>query len=366
MAGSDDEREDAGRGAGAGAGAQPQQPRQQQETRQVVKIPLYYGNGTDKITPNQWVETVDRARTINGWTRKQAADAACEAFRSDAEIFRENLLYGEQEEKDKLDDWTQLKTAFCERFQVEDNPIVKSQALQGLKQKPNETAQAFFDRTDNVIKKCLKDALAALPAAATGPQGFIACRKELTLMLFQCGLLPDVRVWVSAGSKGKKLTLAEAKEAALSADEALKVKARPPGPRALAAVDVDCEIAGVATNQPKPGGQATTSLEAKKQEIANLQRELAALQPAGAAKPKAGRGAGGGGRGGGRGGGAGRGRLADKPIQQRDWILCHRCGQWGQHLSIECKIGADEMAKLQRQTDKDKPSGPAWDSQFPN
>ena len=366
---SDDERRQQPLQNPGGGGGRDRNDRDR-DTRQVVKIPLFYGNGSDRITPNQWVETVDRAQTINGWTQKQAADAACEALRADAEVFRENLLYGEQEEKAKLENWRDLKKAFTDRFQIEDNPIVKSQALHGLKQRQNESAQAFYDRTDNVIKKCLKEALNSLEAGATGQQGFVACRKELTLMMFQCGLLPDVRVWVSAGSKGRRLTLAEAKEAALSADEALKAKRAPTAGRALAAVDADsvAEVGAVNTrfNNPPAGG---SPIDAKKAEIANLQRELAALQPGGGAKAKAGAGRGAGGRGGGRGGaagGAGRGRLADKPIHQRDWVLCHRCGQWGQHMASECKLSGDEVGKLKRQTDAEKPSGPAWDSQFPN
>jgi hypothetical protein len=49
-----------------------------------IRIPIFKGDSQDSITVQQWVDTLTRAKTINNWSEKQAADMALENLRSGA------------------------------------------------------------------------------------------------------------------------------------------------------------------------------------------------------------------------------------------------------------------------------------------
>jgi hypothetical protein len=55
------------------------------------------------------------------------------------------------------------------------------------------------------------------------------------------------------------------------------------------------------------------------------------------------------------------------PMSARDRRRhCWRCRQWGLHIRDECKLSDSDIARLEPKDRDSKPSGPAYDTQFPN
>ena len=59
-------------------------------------------------------------------------------------------------------------------------------------------------------------------------------------------------------------------------------------------------------------------------------------------------------------------QVRNKPMAQRRPMLCWKCKQWGKHLKEECKLSADEIARLTPQSKDDRPGGEVFDAQYPN
>ena len=331
-----------GGGGQAGAVAAP-------DGRVTVKIPLFRGDGSDSITPKQWCETLDRAKRIQNWTEEQAADAAVENLRGVANIWRENLAEGTQNEQDAIKTWATLRPKLIERFVEEQTAIQKVSSLLDLKQRQKESTKDFFDRTDRIMKLCMKDDLDAL--AAADKAGFIACRTATTKLMFLQGLRPEIRLWVEAASQDDNLTLDQVIKAANRADAAMRAGNKKAAPIAA----MECRVAG-------PPTANISAIEMQKAKIKAEQQELAKMtgQSTGA-KPKTGQ----------RNRqqsnkGTSAGSAFSKPIHERPWILCFHCSQWGQHLAGECTRSKEEIQKMTRQTQADKPSGTPFDALFPN
>jgi hypothetical protein len=316
-----------------------------------VKIPLFRGNKKkDSITPEAWVQTVDRLATVMKWNGGQTADAAIDAMRDEADVWRDCMTNGTDTEVAAVKDWALLKPYFVKRFARFQSAVEKVGLVLNLKQKPEEAATPYFDRVDQVMKKVTGKELAASNEKA----GFIECRDVMTRTLFMAFLRPEVRVWVEANGVANDTTLADLKQRAVDVDEAVNS----PGSAAKAAA-IPTRVAAVHMET----GEDEKQLQ---EHIASLQRQLSAIAPGGGggAKPKAVRG---GGARGGRGGGRGGFSRTPAEIQARKrWVLCHKCKQWGQHYQAECKLGDAEIGRLVPQQSSDEPSGNPFDSQFPN
>jgi hypothetical protein len=98
---------------------------------------------------------------------------------------------------------------------------VKSIGL--LVQARREELLTYWDRVDNVMKRCTKDKLAALPAALTPAQAYILARDNIAELLFMHGMLPDVRKTVESMAV-EETTLTELKEIEFRADKAMRIE----------------------------------------------------------------------------------------------------------------------------------------------
>jgi hypothetical protein len=75
----------AGGGGGGGGGIM-----QNNGEKISIRIPIFRGDLQDSITVQQSVDTLTRAKTINNWSEKQAANMALENLRSEAHKWKEN------------------------------------------------------------------------------------------------------------------------------------------------------------------------------------------------------------------------------------------------------------------------------------
>lgn len=324
-----------------------------------VKIPLFLGDSKD-MKPAQWCATVDRAKQVSDWSDEQAAAAALDHLRGIACTWKENLEMGSEAERANLLAWPALRAAFLTRWTEEASAQQKVGLFLALQQKENETAETFFDRTDYALKKCTKEEYTAM-ANADAREGFIAGRQAITKLMFLKGLLPGVRVWVEGVLQEADPTLTAVRKAATKADTAIRSKKSP----ANLPINAILEVPGAA------GGAGSAPATSRDEEIARLQQQINAMQAGGGGSR-----GGGGGRGGGRGrggrGGAGTQVARESqnvkavPMRERDWILCYKCNQYGQHFAHECTLTSDDIKKLTKQTPADRPSGRPSDRQFPN
>ena len=79
------------------------------------KVPLFAGSDKDTVTPEQWVETLDRVATVNRWTDRMTADAANECLRGEAHTWKQNLAWNEDTAGNLLS-WLIMKPLFLTRF----------------------------------------------------------------------------------------------------------------------------------------------------------------------------------------------------------------------------------------------------------
>jgi hypothetical protein len=315
-----------------------------------VKIPIFRGNPKrDTVTVDAWTDTIDRMRGLMGWTEEQTADAAIDAMRDEANVWRENLSYGEDNEKAALKVWTDFKVLFLARFASTKTAVQKVGVILNLKQKAEETTLAFYDRVENATKKVV----ATERATSNQKTGFTECRKVYTKILFIAYLRPEVRLWVEANGLKNDTTLSDIRQRAIDADDAITAKAIMSGAKAAPMAEIQV------------GNKSRKSEDQLKEEIAGLNSQLNAL----GASRGGGRGRGAGGtRGGGRGGASGT-QPPKTPAQiaaRKRWVLCHKCKQWGIHYSQECRLTESDIAKLVPQSESDQPAGNTYDTQFPN
>ena len=116
-----------------------------------------------------------------------------------------------------------------------------------------------------------------------------------------------------------------------------------------------------------------------------LEAEIAAFRVSPGSSPGQGGGqAGRGGQGASRGGGSGApcfNQLQQSQPQQaqgqsselthrekvrlwKNWIICHKCYQWGKHKTNECKLSASQIQKLTPQDGDVLPTRVPFDTQF--
>jgi hypothetical protein len=319
------------------------------EGRITFKIDNFWGDAKDSQTPEQWTQTIERAKDVNRWTDATAASAAVESLRGDANVWAENLSWGEATDKTALTHWPDLKTKFLERFKRSQTPAEKVALVISLKQKANETTETFYDRVENVMKRCTKSELEGEPEA--DKKGFTDCRSVMTKLMFLQGLRTDIRLWVEGTANEEEMTLDNCRKSAMRADKALKAKQ---GPTATT-------VARVAAFHDESNNEMAAELAALRQQVKGAQGNQGKKKNANAnagrsgasAKPRSG----------------GMGFFATQrtlPVAKREWIHCNSCLQWGQHFADECKLSAEEKGALRRQPRDQRPSGQPKDAQYPN
>jgi hypothetical protein len=139
-----------------------------------IRIPIFRGDSQDSITVQQWVDTLTRAK------------------------WKENLQWGSAAEKDALESWADLFPLLTARYLRTEARADKVKSIGSLVQARREELVTYWDRVDNVMKRCTKDKLAALPVALTPAQAYILARDNIAELLFMHGMLPDVRKTVES------------------------------------------------------------------------------------------------------------------------------------------------------------------------
>lgn len=315
------------------------------EGRITFKIDTFWGDAKDSQTPEQWAQTIVRAKDVNRWTDLTAASAAVESLRGDANTWAENLAWGTADDKAALLSWDALKVLFLRRFKKLQTPAERIALIISLKQKGGESSEAFYDRVENVMKRCTY--LELEEEHVDNRTGFIHCRALMTKLMFMQGLRTDIRLWVEGTATEDEMTLAACRTAAMRADKALKTKQGP----------IATTVARVAALETASNDGLAAEVAALRQQIGrsgNTNKKATNTGRSGAAstRPK-----------------PGTGFFATQrllPMKKREWINCNGCYQWGQHFADECRLSADEKGSLNKQPRDQKPSGPPRDAQFPN
>jgi hypothetical protein len=273
-----------------------------------------------------------------------AAQGAADTLREGANTWRENLQAGLAVDIALLEDWSLLKVRFLERFAISRGATQKVGIVSNLKQNRTEGAADFFDRVENSLKKISAEQLVA-QATAEHKAGFIACRDFFHGLMFVAGLETTTRTWV---------------EAQLETDTSLKtvvglaVKAELAQRRSNPA---GRQLTGIDYEQDSPAAAAATCSTTETKMIAELAAIKKTIQSMSAS--------GGGGRK--KEAGGSKKRTVMPPMSQRDrWRHCWRCRQWGLHIRDECKLSDSDIARLEPKDRDTKPSGPVFDTQFPN
>jgi hypothetical protein len=137
-----------------------------------IRIPIFRGDLQDSRTVQQWVDTLTREKTINNWSEKQAANMALENLRSEAHKWKENLQWGSAAERDALESWADFFPLLTARFLSPEARADKVKSIRLLVQARREELVTYWDRVDDVMKRCTKDKLSALPAALTPQQAY--------------------------------------------------------------------------------------------------------------------------------------------------------------------------------------------------
>jgi hypothetical protein len=163
-----------------------------------IRIPIFRGDSQDLITVQQWVDTLTRAQTINNWSEQQAANMALENLRSEAHKWKENLQWVSATEKAALESWANFFPLLTARFLRTEDRADKVKSIGLLVQARRRELVTYWDWVDNVMKRCTKDKLAALPAALTPAQAYILARDNIAELLFMHGMLPDVKKTVES------------------------------------------------------------------------------------------------------------------------------------------------------------------------
>jgi len=307
-------------------------------------------NKDNEPTIEQWCDTIDRAAAVSGWKKEMSAAAAIECLRGEAYRWVDNLKLAEKADRNALSDWDLLKQRLLIRFKKQPSPIQLIDLITNLKQKNNESANSFYDRVENAIKRCMKEELDPLLELENGDdgrprfnpqrQGYLIARERQIKLNFLAGLRMDIRIWIEGSVDTENATLDTWKRAAMRADDALKGKLNSTNKFALASM-------ALTQQQAQEDNRMVAALQRSRPQGA---ARKATPQPRQRAAP-------------GTGFFAAQKKL---PISQREWILCRKCGQWGQHFANECTISAADMGRFSRQTYADKPTGQPRDRQSPN
>lgn len=213
--------------------------------RTIAKLVPFRGNGKDSMTAESWALSVDRAARIMTWSDATTAEAALDAFREEANIWRENRAGGSPDAQATLGQWSTLKPIFLERFKKIATTGQLVNLMDTLRQKSGEGAKAFADRVENAIMRANADALEATPAA--GKAGFRSCMSRMQAMHFANGLRGELKFHVDMQVQ-EGMDLQAVMELAVKAESARPI----PGGNVLHAIDAG----GMGS-----GGQATAAGE---------------------------------------------------------------------------------------------------------
>ena len=317
---------------GAAQAPAPAAPPQMLPQTEMSRLVIFRGNNKDTVTPEAWAEMVDRHITVLKWSPEQTAGAAIEAMRDDANLWRENLA--DHEVKSAIHkNWVDFRKEFLKRFGKPKNRTAQIQDLGQLKQAGGEGLFSYLDRVQRVLNKLTKETLKEHEDAAE-KKGFNSCKNLIESSLFLNGLRNDIKLYVDLELQQKPKATAE-EIYALARETEIVMNSR--AAHKAHAVDVSERKMDNLSAELERVKNAINKGEANNQTVAAIGK--------GKPKPKG----------------------EPSPIHKRRRpTICFKCRQWGLHYAKECKLTADEIARLTPQTKDDKPTGQVFDAQYPN
>lgn len=149
---------------------------QHDKVRRSTDIPLFYGiKGKDTISPHQLLERINRAKRVARWDQdERVCDEFFLCLRGDA-IGWTNTL----DNKPNFDknNWADVQKEFLAAYAPKFTARTLCTSFHDLKQKNDETVQAFYNRVSEVFR----DAFMSKPAHVTAFDGTAAERYDVTV-----------------------------------------------------------------------------------------------------------------------------------------------------------------------------------------
>ena len=112
-----------------------------------VKIPTFYGDGTDggKTTAYKFREMIERAQALNKWSEKDTAEMAITNLAGDAAEWADRMVRSNRpEERTIMMTWTTMRNAFMKRFDIMPTPTQKIAKISNISMFPKETAKRYY------------------------------------------------------------------------------------------------------------------------------------------------------------------------------------------------------------------------------
>lgn len=266
------------------------------------------------------------------WTQEQTAGAAAEALRDDAAIFRECLRKSDRPElKAAVEKWELFEKHLLKRFGKPKDITKQVQSITNLKQKPNETVDAFADRVNYTLNKITEKTLEKCRNDESKLEGYREMRLKFESMIFLSGLRRDI-VFGTNLMLTDDMPMDDIRETTRKAETASNTQKG----------QVNALMSEISKEREKTKQMMHKVEEVLKNKPQGMQNSVAAARTT-TSKPKQ------------------KLKMAD-----RNPMLCFKCHQWGKHMARECKLTQGEIDALTPMSRDDKPTGPIVDAQFPN
>ena len=321
------------------------------EVREAARLSKWRGGGRDGKTIEMWIDSVNRLQTMTGWGDEKVASRACDAMEDEGAAFIRRLQL-EPGGEAKLRSWALLSPELLKRFSESLTAAQKQKSINSLTQKQGEAVRKFYDRvvyTVLDIHRSEREKLQGADQDATTAmkEGFDRAVKVSMQVLFLAGLKSDLREEIESELKDDS-----------GMDWIMNKAVQIETARGRKGASVGIHEVNLSTQQkpqttPQQNPKPTNAAPGAAESWLALQQEIAALTTKMGSWTK---------------------EKKEKkdlpplpPMDQRDkWIYCNNCGTWGKHVARECKVSREEGRKRERQQRSQKPSGPVFDSQYPN
>ena len=297
----------------------------------VTRLQVWKGNGKDSTTIELWIDQVDRMATQKAWNNERTAAAVCDALKDTAARWMA-VIKANPNKADTLKSWTDLKPALKKRFADALTATQKQAFVRGLVQASNESVQDFFDRVALALSKVHQTPREALAGEQLNSQrkGYDKSQDVTLGTLFIAGLRQDTREYV-------EINMTETDNSERILELAIKSEtAKGHGAKAAA-------LKLAAINEDLTEGN---HLKKVNEELAALRSRMNTFT-AGTKNKK-----------------------PNNPLppmkERKTWYYCYKCKQHGLHISKECKLSKDQIAKLTPAPRYPNPTSTPSDSQFPN
>ena len=141
----------------------------------VTRLPIFNGDGTDALTPEQWIERIDKARVTTGWDDAQTLSFLYTSLRGVSLHWYEGLG------RNKIPNtYAAFRPAFLSCFAPMQTARSAVITLHDIKQGATELVVAFHSR----IIKVLNDLEAIIPAASRTPAEMVYAPEILAVNQF--------------------------------------------------------------------------------------------------------------------------------------------------------------------------------------